>query len=505
VSAYFVGADVGTAGCRISIYDEKGKLTASAAHGYALHTPRPGWAEQDPEEIFQAFRRTLAEALGQMADRRNIRALCFATTLHSIFPISSDGLPLHRALIWADSRAQPYLDHFRDALDTEALYARTACPLHAMYPLAKLLWFRHEEPEKFAEAARFISIKEFLVFRLTGRFMVDRSVASGTGMFDVHELDWDRACLDATAVSRERLSPIFPTTEAIQDWPTASIGLPEGTSLVLGAGDGVLSTLGAAAVRSNQYTLMIGSSGAVRRCVPAPTTDSTTRNWCYNLTDRLWVIGGAINNGGLALKWVRDNFTPGAYEHLDVAASTVNAGSDGLIFLPFFSGERSPHWNSDARGVLFGLTLNHTADHVIRATMEGVAFSLYSVFLGLQKLETVSADSIEFRASGSVTRSAVWLQIIADVFGHPIVVPGEPEGTAFGAAALAMIGTGALNEAGVGRLAGAPRSTFEPDAARHLLYQELFAQFENVYRSLIKAFADVSAFQRAHATSQTPR
>jgi gluconokinase len=243
---------------------------------------------------------------------------------------------------------------------------------------------------------------------------------------------------------------------------------------------------------------MIGTSGAVRRCVPEPVTDRGVRNWCYNLTDQLWVAGGAINNGGLALDWVKDNLAPGSsYEDLDRAAASVPPGSDGLIFLPFFSGERSPHWNSHARGVLFGLTLNHTRNHIVRAVMEGVAYSLYSVFIRLRQLSAESASSVDLRASGSATRSSVWVQIIADVFGERVTRPGDPEGTAFGAAVLGMIATGRLSGPGaVETLMGPAEATHEPDAGNHVQYQRLFGLYEDVYRNLVGSFDALAAVMR---------
>jgi gluconokinase len=229
-------------------------------------------------------------------------------------------------------------------------------------------------------------------------------------------------------------------------------------------------------------------------------TDRSVRNWCYNLTDRFWVAGGAINNGGLALDWVKENLAPASsHQDLDRAAASVAPGSDGLIFLPFFSGERSPHWNSHARGVLFGLTLNHTRNHIVRAVMEGVAYSLYSVFIRLRQLGGESTSSVELRASGSATRSSVWCQIIADVFGERVTRPGNPEGTAFGAAVLAMIATGRLSGPGaVGTLMGPAQAIYEPDTGNHPQYQRLFRLYEDVYRNLVGSFEGLASIRAPH-------
>jgi len=455
--------------------------------------------EQNAEEIYAAFRSTVRQALSKVHSVQRIRSITLSAALHGIFPVSRAIEPLHSMLTWADSRAEPYLDRLRSQLDVAALYARTGCPLHPMYPLAKLLWFRHERPEIFAAAHRFISIKEFIVQRLTGQAAVDRSVASGTGFFDVHEDRWDAAALGAAGVTLDRLSPVYSTTHAIADWAAGELGLSQGTALVLGAGDGPLSTLGAGAVGSNQYTATIGTSGAVRRCVPAPQTDPVARNWCYNLTDDTWVVGGAINNGGLALQWFRDTFAPDAsYETLVSGAAAVETGSGGLIFLPFLTGDRAPYWNSRSRGVFFGVTLNHTRGHFARATLEGVLYAMYSVFAALRTLPVESGgNTLQILASGSFTRSPAWVQMMADVFGHSISVPGTSDASALGAAVLGMVATGDLESiARIDRLVGAPVAVFQPDRGRHGMYQELFGLYETVYRNLIGPFDRISSLQK---------
>jgi gluconokinase len=276
------------------------------------------------------------------------------------------------------------------------------------------------------------------------------------------------------------------------------LGLSPGTALVLGAGDGPLSTLGAGAVGPCHYTATIGTSGAVRRCRPAPFTDPASRNWCYNLTDDAWVVGGAINNGGLALQWFRDTFASGAsYEAIVQEAAAIPAGSGGLVFLPFLTGDRSPHWNSRSRGVFFGLALNHSRADLARATLEGVLYAMYSIFSPLSRVPLEGgASSVEIVASGSFTRSPAWVQMMADVFGHPIVVSGVTDTTAFGAAVLGMVATGDLESVhAVGRLMPAQLAAFQPDASRHRTYSELFAIYERVYQSLLGAFDDIARFQ----------
>jgi gluconokinase len=504
----FGGLDIGTTGCRVSFFRADGTPLASAHAEYPLDVPRVGWAEQDPELIFTTLRRVFAEALAALpAPATAVRALTFSSVLHSIFPVNERGEPLHPMLTFADTRAQGVLGALAEAVDTDALYRRTGCPLHPMYPLAKILWFRHERPELFRAAAKFVSIKEYVLHRLTGEWLVDASLASGSGLFDNRRLDWDSEALAAVGITPDRLSAIRPTTHVVTRWASDAFGMPPEVPLVLGAGDGMLSTLGAGAVGKGQYTAMIGTSGAVRLCVDAPLTDPKSRNWCYNLCDDLWIVGGAINNGGLAFRWARDKFAANeqhvaeklnldTYEVLSRYAEQKPAGSDGLVFLPFLTGERSPHWNANARGVLFGLNLNHGKRHLMRATLEGILYSMYSVFRSLRDLAGDDA-AVEIRSSGSFSRSNVWVQMMADVFGHPIVLPGPPEGSAFGAAALGMIATGRLGRPDdVRKIVGAPKAIARPNATHHERYQKLYGIYERVYRNLLDEFDEIARLQR---------
>lgn len=508
--AYFVGADVGTTGTRVSVYGADGQLASSAKVEYPLNVPKVGWAEQDPEVIFQAFSQTFKEAVAQFPyDKSLIQAFTFSTVFHSIFPVDKDGKPLHPMLIWADTRAQSCLNEIRESTDVDALYERTGCPLHPMYPIAKILWFRRERPELFQKTHKFVSIKEFLIHRLSKQFAVDMSIASGTGYFDSRKRMWDEASLKVMGIDESKLSEVYSTTHAIKNWNTTEYGLPKSVPLILGAGDGVLSTFGAGAIGPRQYTAMIGTSGAVRLCVDQPQTDPKTKNWCYNLTDKLWVVGGAINNGGLAFRWARDKFMSNEeyvakklnldpYDVLNRYAEQKPAGSDGLIFLPFLSGERSPHWNANARGVLFGLNMNHGERHLIRATLEGITYSMFSVMNSLSGFVPADQqDEVEIRASGSFVKSSLWVQMMADIFGHKIVVPGEPQGSVFGAAALGMLATGHLSSpVGIRELVGQPRATYSPNAQNHETYSKLFKIYERIYANLLKEFDEIAKLQK---------
>jgi gluconokinase len=506
--AAVIGLDIGTTGCRAVAYDLEGHLVVSAAEDYPLLTPQAAWAEQDPEVIYQAAMRVTHSA-AQQADALGVPicGLSLSSVMHSLMPVDADGRALANMLIWADSRSQKYAEQLGAHFGAEDLYQRSACPLHPMYPLAKVLWFRHERPELFARAARFIGIKEYIGHRLFGKYLVDLSIATATAICNLHTGAWDPELLAFLGISSSQLSTIVPTTHVertLRPEAAAGFGLRPDLPVVLGASDGVLSSLGAGTVRPGQITAMIGTSGAVRMICEGPRVDPKRRLWCYNLAGDLWVVGGAISNGGVVLRWARDTFGGeerreaeslgvDPYELLTREAGQVPPGSGGLIVLPYFSGERAPIYDANARGVLFGLNLSHGKGHLLRATLEGVCFGLASV---LEALQEVAGEAREIRASGSFTRSRLWTQILADVFGKAIQVPGEPEGAAFGAAVLGMHALGHLADIRDMDRFIHIKESFQPIPANVATYRGIFPIFQRLYGCLKGEFQAISDLQR---------
>lgn len=507
-SKAIIGVDIGTTGCRAVIYHQNGSVLANQSVEYPLYTPHSGWAEQEPEEIYRAVIKVISEAVKQVKfGEVKLAGMCFSSVLHSIIPVDGDGQALYRMLTWADTRSQNYTEKLKTEYDVRAIYAKTGCPTHPMYPLAKILWFKYEQPEIFKRTAKFVSIKEYIFYRFFGKYIVDKSLASGTGLYNLHTLEWDKDILAILGIDEDKLGQVLPTTHVEQNFKPEilkALGLTSEIAVVLGAGDGILSNVGSGAVNPGQLTAMIGTSGAVRVVTDKPQVDEKGRTWCYNLTDDYWVLGGAINNGGIAYRWARDKFASteqrvaeklglDPYELLSRYAEQKPAGSDGLIMLPYFTGERAPYWNANARGVLFGLNLNHGKRHLVRATMEGVIYCMYSIFTAL---EEVSGNVNEIRVSGSFTRSKLWVQIMADVFGRVISVPGEPEGSAFGAAVLGMYALGILSDIkDVGNYMTI-KEHYYPIAANHQRYQQLFAIYERIFFNLQKEFDEIAEIQR---------
>lgn len=503
---YFIGVDIGTTSTKAIVFTATGAVKGIGNQGYPLLVPQPGWAEQDPKVILTAVVAAIRDAVDQSGAASQVAAVSFSGAMHSVIAIDTEGEPLHHALIWADNRSVAQTARLRQE-QGHSLYLRTGTPIHPMSPLPKLMWMREEKPEVFQRAVRFISIKEYVLYQLTNQFAVDYSIASATGLLNLEQLQWDEAALTTAGIRAEQLSELVPTTQILRgikpNYATA-IGLSPDTPIVVGANDGVLANLGVGAIAPHQIAVTIGTSGAVRAVVPQPLTDPKGRTFCYALTEKHWVIGGPSNNGGIVLRWLRDNFCQpeveqaqqqgiDPYDVMVQAAMQIAPGAEGLICLPFLSGERAPYWNPDARGIFFGVGLHHQRPHFIRAVMEGILFAVYSINLALQDL---AGTAQEIRASGGFARSAPWRQIMADIFGSEVLVPEVYEGSAFGAAALGMYAVQALSQLEDVEKLIKINNRHSPNPDLLHTYQHLFSIYERVYAGVVEEYKTLADFQR---------
>ncbi|MFN2489430.1 MAG: gluconokinase [Actinomycetota bacterium] len=503
-----IGVDIGTTATKVAALDAAGDQLGGCRRDYPLESSLPGRAEQDPERILDTVLECIrAVARDCVTAGAAVQGVGLSAAMHGLMALDEKGAPLTRLITWADGRAVEQARRLKERSDGSSIYGRTGTPLHPMSPLAKLLWFRECDSTTFERSAHWIGMKEYLLLRLFGVLIVDHSIASATGLFDLRELDWDADLLEMVNVARDALPEPVATTHAVgglsKEW-SGRLELPDGVPFVVGASDGVLANLGVGAIDAGVAACTIGTSGAVRMCAPEPRTDAKGRIFCYALTDDLWVLGGPINNGGVALSWLRENVfldVAGAatasgrdpYEDLVGLASEAPAGSGGLIFLPYLLGERAPHWNADARGALIGLTIRHDRTHIVRAVMEGVALQLHSV---LRVLEDVTGEATEFRATGGFARSSLWRQIAADVFGSDVLFPKRHESSCFGAAVLAMFALGMIDSLGRVKDMVAIEHRHSPDAAAARVYAQLAEVFPSLYAGVEPHFGRLSDLQR---------
>lgn len=510
-----IGVDIGTTSTKAVVFSAGGKVEGHHSVGYPLHTPAPGVAEQDPDEIYAAV---LAVIRGAVQAARTvperIRCVGFASAMHSLIAVDANGRPLTPSITWADTRSTGWADKLLSELNGHDIYRRTGTPIYPMSPLCKLLWLRHDRPELFTAARRFVGIKEYVFFRLFGQWLVDFSIASATGLFNLSTLTWDAAALAVAGIDADRLSrPVPPTHHLVGLAPAlaAELGVLTDTPFVIGANDGALSNLGVNAIGPGDVAITIGTSGAMRAVVDRPLTDPEGRTFCYVLTDRHWVVGGPVNNGGIVFRWVRDELAAAetetakrlgidAYDVLTRIAERVPPGCEGLLFHPFLTGERAPWWNARMRASFFGLAAHHRKEHMIRAVLEGVIFNLHSI---LPAVEGLIGPTRTIKATGGFARSGLWRQMMADVFDREVVVPQSFESSCLGAAIIGLYALGEIDtiEVVAGMVGATHRHTPIPDNVA--VYRQLTPIYRSLPTKLTDEYAQLAAFQRGVKAART--
>jgi gluconokinase len=351
-----------------------------------------------------------------------------------------------------------------------------------MSPLVKLLWFREERPELWPRVAHWVGVKEYVLLRLAGLLAVDESIASATGLYNLVDRDWDDGALALAGVRRYQLPSLHPTTDVVAraGADAAAWGLPAGTPVVVGASDGVLANLGVGAVAPGVVACSIGTSSAIRGVVPQARVDEHGRVFCYVLVPGRWVVGGASNNGGNVLRWLgrvvgADLADPDV--GLTDAASSVPPGAEGLLMLPYLSGERAPRWSGDPKGALLGLTQRHTRAHIVRAALEAVCLQLALV---LDAMRAAGLEPTELRATGGFAHSPFWRQLLADVLGMPIGFPAGEQGSAVGAALLGHVALGHLDSVDDAAALVRVVEVVQPDPAVAAGYRRLLPAYASI-------------------------
>ena len=470
-----IGLDLGTTTCKALAVRPDGSVSASASNAYNIRSHLPGWAEQDPQAVWQTAVDTLSAVASRLAAPPS--ALSLSGAMHSLLPVTEDGTPLAAAMTWADTRAKAQARLLRGRTGSHGPYARTGCPLQPIYNPARLLWFRENNPEVFGRAAYFVSLKDWVLFRLTGKWATDIGLASTTGLLDIRSFEWDEEMLAFAGVSADRLPALvspLAIAGAITGEAAEKTGLPAGLPVIAGGSDGGLANIGAGANTPGQVVISVGTTGAIRKVVDAPYLDGSIRTWCYVLMEGQWFAGGAINNAGLALQWVRDKFyadIPGdaGYERLLAEAAAAHPGAGGVLVLPYFTGERSPYWKPDASGLIYGLKQDTTRGQIARAALEGVAFCLADVWEALGE-ESQPPEHVSL--TGSVTRIPLWAGIISDVLGLQLHLVDAADASALGAAIIGHMGLGNISRAGVIPTPDGRGNVVHPDPGRHKLYRQ---------------------------------
>ena len=488
--AYIISIDIGTSSAKGMLCAVEGMVVAQERASYACYYPKPDWVEQDADEVLAA----VVEVVGLLVKRAalatsSVEAIVFGGIWHSLLPLDAEGRPLCRALTWADHRSARENDLLRTRLDNEEVKARTGCALHPMYFLSKILWFKSHAPELYARTARFVSIKEYILAQLYGTCVVDRSIASGTGVWNMERGDWDCELLASAGVAEARFSECVEPTSMVRGLKSsyaAAMGLSQGTPAVVGASDGALAHLGAVGLAEGRMSLSAGTSIALRLRRAEPRIVRGCEAWCYYLADGSWLQGGVAHDGGNTLRWVADNLLgarPGdetAFDAMNELARRATPGASGLRFFPLFGGERCPNYRPDARGGIIGLSFNHGAAQMTRALYEGLAFTIRAIYRMLAG--DLRPDLV---VTGGILRSPVWLEIVADCLGKPLWRPAIDESAAWGGVVLGLKAIGVYPDlaAACSSLVGAV-GAIEPDPVRQAAYEKIMSDYERLYARL---------------------
>ncbi|MGD0987977.1 MAG: xylulokinase [Candidatus Sulfotelmatobacter sp.] len=448
MATYFLGIDIGTGGTRALVIDESGKVISSSAEEHRpFASPHIGWAEQDPADWWRACGLATRKVLTQSGIcSEQIACVGFSGQMHGAVLLDSQGQVVRPALIWCDVRTQKQADELTATIGAERLRQLTCNPALPNFTLTKCLWVRENEPENWGRVRSLMLPKDYVRYRLTGERATDLADASGTLLLDVAHRRWSQEILDFVQMDSALLPALYESPEIcgrVSEAGAAATGLLSGTPVVAGAGDQAAGAIGIGAVSPGAVSATIGTSGVVLAATNLPALDPEGRvhSFCHGLANR-WLVMGVTQAAGLSLRWFRDQFGAinghtDSYEDLTRMAAKVPAGSDGLLWAPYLMGERTPYLDATARGMLVGLTASHTRAHVVRAILEGVAFSLRDTFTIFDQID-VPVKSI--RLGGGGARSALWRQIQADVYGHAVETVAVEEGAAYGAAILAGVG-----------------------------------------------------------------
>ena len=465
---YIIAIDIGTTHCKAITVNENANTIQTFKATVTSIQPHEGFHEQDTEKIFQIVVELIKQSI-QTLDQNDIACISFSAAMHSLLAIDENGKPLTNAMTWADTRSKKYAQQLRNTEQGNNIYRQTGTAIHAMSPLCKIIWLRNEQPEVFAKAYKFISIKEYIFYRLFGKFIVDIGIASSTGMCDVYNYCWCEEALGLTGIDENKLSAIVQAIHFEKELLPGMkklFQLKNQIPFVCGSNDGCLANLGCGALNINEAALTIGTSGAVRVTIPKPAMQELNGLFMYPLTKKMYVTGGPTNNGGIALQWFAENFlqmeisTNDDLNKVLGIASQVPAGSDGVYFLPYILGERAPIWDEDACGMFYGLRVHHKKEHLTRAVIEGIAFSLLQI---LQNIEATNITVEKIYLSGVVTQSDWWMQLLTDIFGKKILLSDSTDASALGAAFIGMYATGIIDDLSKVKSFIQTKKVFEPN------------------------------------------
>ncbi len=486
-----LGIDIGTSACKVAVFDEDGKVLAQANRPYRVYYPQNGWAEQNPEEWWEAICDAVREALSEESvSAEQIKGIGVDGQSWSAIPVDENGSVLHNTPIWMDTRARHLCEKVKKEIGTDEIFRVAGNDFLPSYVTPKLLWFKEERPEVFQKTHKFLQSNSYIVMKLTGEMSQEYSQCYGIHFFHMEKLSYDMALAEKMGLSPDMMPKLYGCDEivgSVTEEAAKKTGLKAGTPVVAGGLDAACGALGAGVYRPGETQEQGGQAGGMSIC-----TDKALSHKALilgtHVVPGLWLLQGGTVGGGGALKWFRQELGGGmSFDELTAEAAEAPPGSDGVLFLPYMAGERSPIWNPDAKGVFYGLSFDKTRGHLIRSVLEGVAFSLE------HNLRTAAETGIHvdtLNAMGGASNSVLWTQIKADVTGKTIRVPSSDTATTLGAAILAGVGCGVYGSYGeaVNRTIRMTRVQ-EPNPENKAVYDRSMERYLRLYEDLKEGFS----------------
>ncbi len=491
--SFFLGIDTSTTSSKALLIDERGEVIAVASSPHTLQTPKPLWSEQDPREWWDAVSASIRSVLEKAGiGGEQVAAVGLTGQMHGLVLLDDAGNVLRPAILWNDQRTQSECDEIHRRIGKEKFIQITGNVALTGFTAPKILWVKENEPDIYAKAKHVLLPKDYIRYKLTGEYAMDKADGSGTVLFDLKSRKWSREVLEALGIDASWMPRTFEGPEftgGVTAEAASITGLKVGTPIAAGGGDQAAQAVGVGAVEPGVVALTVGTSGVVFATTPSALIEPNGRLHAFcHAVPGMWHFMGVMLSAAGSLQWYRDTLAPNvSFDDLLKEAEPVPAGSEGLQFLPYLSGERTPHPDPLARGAFIGLTLRHSRAHMTRAVLEGVSFGLKDIFTLIQNagLGTIS----QVRASGGGTKGALWRQILASVLGTELVTVNTTEGAAYGAALLAGVGTGAWSDvASACKACVKITGSTMPVAAQVETYRKAYPIYRELYPALKSSF-----------------
>jgi len=494
---YFIGIDSSTTATKALLMDGEGVVLGVASSEYSYETPYPMWSEQEPALWWKATKESIKKVITETGvDVQVIKGIGLTGQMHGLVLLDEDYQVLRPAILWNDQRTSDQCDAIHTRIGKEKLIQITGNVALTGFTAPKILWVQDQEPEIWEKARHILLPKDYVRFRLTGELASDRAGGAGTLLFDLAKRDWSPEILKALGIPAEYLPPTYEGTDitgTLTETVAKELGLPAGISVFGGGGDQAASAVGTGAVQAGVVSLSLGTSGVIFATTDSPAVEPEGRlhAFCHSVPNK-WHLMGVMLSAAGSLRWHRDTFTPGLdYDELLQPVPEITPGSDGLFFLPYLTGERTPHPDPLARGAFVGLTVRHSFPHLTRAVLEGVSFGLRDSFELMKSTGLKNIDQV--RVTGGGARSPIWRQILADVFNAEIVTVNTTEGAAYGAALLAATGSGEYNSVEAACDAAIQITGSTDSGADQSIYNDIYPLYRQLYPALSPTFNKIGA------------